>query len=174
VEFSRSARKRSAVSYLHGPIRIVVGKPDLQMFVHHDIGPSNVLVGAGLAIPAQVPVGDVIEAGFPAAVIMDFGAASHVPIRELSAIVGTSDRTISRKVANDERLGAAESDRAYRLFEVVASAIRAFGDVEKGLRWIHRAVPSLGGRRPIDLVRTEVGTREVFAALDRIQYGGVA
>lgn len=81
---------------------------------------------------------------------------------------------MSRKIANDERLGPTESDRAYRLFEIVASAVRAFGDVDKALRWMKRNVPSLGGRRPIDLLRTEIGTREVLSALDRIEYGGVA
>ena len=58
--------------------------------------------------------------------------------------------------------------------ERVASAVRAFGDVDKALRWMKRNVPSLGGRRPIDLLRTEIGTREVLSALDRIEYGGVA
>jgi len=141
---------------------------------HRDIKPSNVLLGAGLGVPAETAVSDVIEAGFPAAVLVDFGNASAMNARDVARIVGTSERTMSRKIANDERLGPTESDRAYRLFEIVASAVRAFGDVDKALRWMKRNVPSLGGRRPIDLLRTEIGTREVLSALDRIEYGGVA
>ncbi|HEY0395976.1 MAG TPA: antitoxin Xre/MbcA/ParS toxin-binding domain-containing protein [Candidatus Elarobacter sp.] len=163
------------MSYLRGPIRVAVREPDLETFVaHRDIKPSNVLLGVGFDVAPGTPVGDVIEAGFPAGVIVDFGTASEISIRDLAAILGTSDRTISRKVVHDERLGAAESDRAYRLFEMVATAVHASGDVERGLRWMKRAVPSLGGRRPIDLLRTEIGTRQVLSALDRIQYGGVA
>ncbi|MBV8371335.1 MAG: DUF2384 domain-containing protein [Candidatus Eremiobacteraeota bacterium] len=174
VEFVRRLnRKRPSVSYLGGPIRVLVAAPDLAMFVHRDLKPENVLSGAGLNLPPEASANDVVEAGIPASVLADFGALSGMSARDLGSLVGTSERTISRKLAHDERLAPAESDRAYRLFEVVASAVRAFGDVEKALRWMKRTVPSLGGRRPIDLVRTEIGTRQILAALDRIEYGGI-
>ena len=175
IEFVRRlSRKRLAVSFLGGPIRVLVGEPNFEPFRHGDLKPSDVLIGAGLNVPPEASANDVVEAGIPAAVLIDFGALAGMSAREVGQIVGTSERTISRKLARDERLGPAESDRAYRLFEVVASAVRAFGNVDKALRWMKREVPSLGGRRPVDLVRTEIGTREILSALDRIEYGGVA
>jgi putative toxin-antitoxin system antitoxin component (TIGR02293 family) len=175
IEFQRrGARKRPAVSYLGGPIRVSVGEPKLETFVHRDIKPDNILIGAGLGVPPEASANDVVEAGIPVAVLIDFGALSGMSARDLGQIIGTSERTISRRLAHDERLAPSESDRAYRLFEIVASAVRAFGDVDKALRWMKRNVPSLGGRRPIDLLRTEIGSREILSALDRIQYGGVA
>jgi putative toxin-antitoxin system antitoxin component (TIGR02293 family) len=171
---ARSGAKRVPFSALRDAIRIQVVSPQLDTFLHDDLAPANILRGAGLAAPKGVPASVVIEAGFPATVVREFAVASGIASSDVGDIVGTSDRTMSRKVANRERLGAAESDRAYRLFDMMARAVHAFGDVDKALRWMRREVPSLGGRRPIDLLRTELGTREVLSALDRIEYGGVA
>jgi putative toxin-antitoxin system antitoxin component (TIGR02293 family) len=148
--------------------------PRLQSFLYEDLKPSNILYGAGLQFADAIPAAAVIEAGLPATVVRDFALASGMTMIDLGSIVGTSERTMSRKVASGESLEPAESDRAYRLFDAVARAIHAFGDVEKALRWLRRDVPSLGGRKPVDLLRTEIGTREVLSALDRIEFGGVS
>jgi uncharacterized protein (DUF2384 family) len=59
-------------------------------------------------------------------------------------------------------------------YRTVARAVYAFGDVGKALRWLRRDVPSLRGRKPIELLRTEMGTRDVLSDLDRIEFGGVS
>lgn len=155
-------------------VRIRVGAPSLDSFAGGELTPAAILRGAGLDLTNEIAASVVVEAGLPAEVVRDFALASGMTPSEIGAIVGTSDRTMSRKLANDERLGPAESDRAYRLFDIVARAVHAFGDVDKARRWIRRVVPSLGGRMPIELLHTEIGTRDVLSALDRIEYGGVA
>jgi putative toxin-antitoxin system antitoxin component (TIGR02293 family) len=174
--FAESGR---GVSFLNlpaagGRIRVSVTSPRLVSFLIDELTPMGVMRGVGLGLTTETPVSEVIEAGIPASVVRDFAAASGLALGDVGVVVGTSDRTMSRKIANGERLDAAESDRAYRLFEVVARTVHAFGDVAKAQRWLQRAIPSLGGRKPIDLLRTEIGTREVFSALDRLEYGGVA
>ncbi len=159
---------------LDAPVRARFGSPRLESFVLGDLKPVNILTGAGVHMNAQTSPSAVIEAGFPATVVRDFALASGMTVTDLGHIVGTSERTMSRKIANGERLEAAQSDRAYRLFDAVARAIHAFGDVEKAGRWMRRDVLSLGGFRPIDLLRTEIGTRDVLSALDRVEFGGVA
>lgn len=153
--------------------RVVVGRPRLEQYLQADLKPGGVLSGVGLELPAKIPPEDVVEAGLPAAVVRDFAAASGVSAGDIGEIVGASVRTMARKLAKNERLGSAESDRAYRLFDAVARAVHAFGDVDKALRWLQRSVPSLGGRKPIELLRTEIGTRSVLSAIDRVAYGGV-
>ena len=148
--------------------------PRLESFVHADIKPSNILFGAGLQITEDIPASVIVEAGLPAIVVRDFALASGMTMVDIGSVVGTSERTMSRKVGSGESLEPAESDRAYRLFDAVARAVHAFGDVAKARRWLRREVPSLGGRTPIQLLRTEIGTREVLSALDRIEFGGVA
>jgi putative toxin-antitoxin system antitoxin component (TIGR02293 family) len=190
-------KSRSAITPPHAPFRITfVAKkaptgrrvsfrtgdgysvrfaaPRLEAYVHLDIKPSNVLIGAGLQITEDIPASAIVEAGLPAMVVRDFALASGMTMADIGSVVGTSERTMSRKVGSGESLEPAESDRAYRLFDTVARAVHAFGDVEKARRWLRREVPSLGGRTPIDLLRTEIGTREVLSALNRIEFGGVA
>jgi putative toxin-antitoxin system antitoxin component (TIGR02293 family) len=148
--------------------------PRLESFVHLDIKPSNVLIGAGLQVTEDIPASAIVEAGLPAMLVRDFALASGMTMADIGSVVGTSERTMSRKVGSGESLEPAESDRAYRLFDAVARAVHAFGDVEKARHWLRREVPSLGGRTPVDLLRTEIGTRDVLSALDRIEYGGIA
>jgi putative toxin-antitoxin system antitoxin component (TIGR02293 family) len=176
VEFVKASHaKRATNRPVDKVVYIRFGSPRLESYVQHqDLKPSNILIGAGLDVTTDIAASAVIEAGFPAAFVRDFALASGLSVVDLGSIVGTSERTMSRKVANREQLGVAESDRAYRIFDVMARAVHAFGDVEKARRWIRRDVPSLGGRKPIDLLRTEIGTRDVLSALDRIEYGGVA
>jgi uncharacterized protein (DUF2384 family) len=45
---------------------------------------------------------------------------------------------------------------------------------KKTRAWLIGPVPSLGGRRPIDLLKSEIGTAQVERALVAIGYGGVA
>lgn len=175
IEFVQgSYATRTPVRQVENTVYIRFGSPHLESFVDRDIQPSTILIGAGLDVTNEIPAAAVVEAGLPAAFVRDFALASGMSVLDLGSIIGTSERTMSRKVANREQLGAAESDRAYRLFDVMARAVHAFGDVDKARRWIRHDVPSLGGRKPIELLRTEIGTRDVLSALDRIEYGGVA
>ncbi len=64
-----------------------------------------------------------------------------------------------------------ESDRAVRLARVKALAEETFADGLKANRWLHRELPLLDGRRPIDLIRTQVGARMVEDLLADIAWG---
>ena len=64
-----------------------------------------------------------------------------------------------------------QSDRSGRLARVRALAEETFGDRDKADRWLHRELPVLDGRRPIDLIRTQAGTRMVEDLLASIAWG---
>ena len=96
--------------------------PRLESFVHLDIKPSNVLIGAGLQVTEDIPASAIVEAGLPAMLVRDFALASGMTMADIGSVVGTSERTMSRKVGSGESLEPAESDRAYRLFDAVARA----------------------------------------------------
>ena len=64
-----------------------------------------------------------------------------------------------------------QSNRSGRLARVSALAEETFGDSDKADRWLQRELTVLDGRRPIDLLRTQAGTRIVENLLASIAWG---
>jgi putative toxin-antitoxin system antitoxin component (TIGR02293 family) len=93
---------------------------------------------------------------------------------ELAAVVGISEKTISRKQQARERLDVVEGDRTMRLAHLTLDAAQAFGDLDKAMRWLRKPNRVLAGERPIDMITTEPGTELVNRALGTIEYGGLA
>jgi putative toxin-antitoxin system antitoxin component (TIGR02293 family) len=93
---------------------------------------------------------------------------------ELASVVGVSEKTISRKKGGHAGLTVAEGDRTVRLAQLTLDAARAFGDLDKAMRWLRKPNRVLGGEKPLDLIATEPGTVLVRRALGTVEYGGVA
>ena len=93
---------------------------------------------------------------------------------ELAAVIGVSEKTISRKQHGREPLDVVEGDRTLRITHLVLEAAHAFGDLGKALRWLRKPNRALGGESPLDLAVTEPGTALVRRALGVVEYGGVA
>ena len=89
---------------------------------------------------------------------------------EISALV-VPRRTLARRIANKEILSQEETDRAMRLARISADADRIFGDPARAGRWLRDPAPSLGNRRPIDLLTSEVGAAAVSELLIQIDHG---
>ena len=107
--------------------------------------------------------------GLPTAAI-DALRKRGVTERDIAALV-IKPRTLSHRRAQRSRLTVEESDRAVRLARVRALAEETFGDPRKADVWLHRELSVLDGRRPIDLVRTQVGARMVEDLLASIAWG---
>jgi putative toxin-antitoxin system antitoxin component (TIGR02293 family) len=93
---------------------------------------------------------------------------------ELASVVGVSEKTISRKRGGRELMGIVEGDRTVRLAQITRHADRAFGDLQKALRWMRKSNRAMAGQKPIDLIATEPGAALVRQVLGTIEYGGVA
>lgn len=93
---------------------------------------------------------------------------------ELASVVGVSEKTISRKKGGDAVLTVAEGDRTVRLAQLALEAARAFGELDKAMRWLRKPNRLLGGEKPLALIATEPGTVLVRRALGAVEYGGVA
>ena len=93
---------------------------------------------------------------------------------ELAAVVGISEKTVSRKQQAHERLDVVEGDRTMRLAHITLDAAQAFGDLDKAMRWLRKPNRMLAGEKPIDLMTTEPGAAIVNQVLGTIEYGGVA
>lgn len=84
-----------------------------------------------------------------------------------------SARTFQRRQANREPLTEAESDRVLRIARILLEAERVFGDAAKASRWLSSESRILGAR-PLDLLATDAGARDVEQELVRIDYGDFA
>ena len=55
--------------------------------------------------------------------------------------------------------------------EVIVVALKTFGSEQRARDWLRSEVPSLGNKRPQDLLKTIRGGREVLNTLNAIEYG---
>jgi putative toxin-antitoxin system antitoxin component (TIGR02293 family) len=94
-----------------------------------------------------------------------------LPPRELAVVVQISSRTLDRRRERG-RLEPAESDRILRVSRVFAAAIELFeGDAVAARRWMLQKQKALGEKRPLDLLGTELGARDVEALIGRLEHG---
>jgi putative toxin-antitoxin system antitoxin component (TIGR02293 family) len=94
--------------------------------------------------------------------------------RELAPAFAMAERTLTRLEGSRKPLSVEDADRVYRVSRIADLATRMIGDPEKAHRWLRIPVPALGGARPLDMVKTDAGAREVERVLHAIGYGGVA
>lgn len=80
-------------------------------------------------------------------------------------------RTLQHRESKGQRLSPEESDRVLRIARIWEAARQVFGSPEKAQTWLRRESRLLGGERPLDLLDTEVGGRQVEDALDRLAHG---
>lgn len=78
--------------------------------------------------------------------------------------------TYKSKKSKGQLLDSASSEKLLRLVSVTKVAGEIIGESETK-DWLYSEIPSLGNRKPIDLLDTEVGHRLVEQALQQIKYG---
>lgn len=109
--------------------------------------------------------------GLPVATLTRLAMGMDLERKVLARVVGISERTLSRRIANGERLSAEESDRTVRLARIMAMTADTLGDSSRAAAWLQKPNRALDGQRPLDLLDTDTGTRSVETILGRIEYG---
>lgn len=109
--------------------------------------------------------------GLPVGTLTLLAEELSIERKTLARVVGISDRTLSRRLAKNERLSAEESDRTVRLARIVALTTDTLGDSQKASSWLQTPNRVLDGQRPLDLLDTDTGVRSVETVLARIEYG---
>ena len=116
---------------------------------------------------------ETVKAGLPyaslEALIGKFGLARE----EAALALHLPQRTIARR-KKEQRLQADESDRLLRLARVGAQAAATLGGEEKAVHWLRRPNRALGNRAPLDLIDSDIGTRQVEEVLGRIEHGNIS
>jgi putative toxin-antitoxin system antitoxin component (TIGR02293 family) len=111
----------------------------------------------------------LVRRGVPIGAVQFMLDSGRLSASELDQVV------LPRKtLANRRKLGTLtpeQSDRLMRVARMLASAEATFGSQEKAGRWLRRATTALSGERPLDLLDTDEGAREVETLLGRISHG---
>ena len=131
--------------------------------------PAAVLLGLRLSDPAEII--KRVEEGFSFHTLERFQKVTRIPTDDLAEVVAIKLRTLHRR-KKDGRLDPEESDRLLRVSRVFAKTLDLFeGDAEAAKQWFYTPARALGGKRPLDFARTDLGTREVEALIDRLEQG---
>ena len=125
-----------------------------------------------LGLPShRLELHEAVKEGVPYTVYLKLAAASGLESRELARYVAISTATLRRR-AKAGRFKLDEGDRLYRFAVVFKSAVELFeGDRERARRWILKPVRALGGRRPVGMVATTVGTKAVLDLIGQLEHG---
>ena len=99
--------------------------------------------------------------------LADYAALSP---QKLGSLLGIPKRTMSRRRSSGQ-LTSIESDRLYRLAQVISQAVETLGTLDKARRWISTPNLALGGEVPLELLDTTVGAQQVEEILLRLTYG---
>ncbi|HRP55393.1 antitoxin Xre/MbcA/ParS toxin-binding domain-containing protein [Agriterribacter sp.] len=93
-----------------------------------------------------------------------------ITMDKMSALLHTSHRNIQRKDDN-ELLDVYKSERVIEITRVVSKGLELFGTADNLQQWLHSAIMSLGGKKPIDLLDTSFGVHLILKLLGRIEHG---
>jgi putative toxin-antitoxin system antitoxin component (TIGR02293 family) len=106
--------------------------------------------------------------------LRELRAGLELTLAEVSAVLGTSERTVIRKEKTGEALTTSEADRAYRIARIADLAAELIGDADRAKAWMKKRHAFLGNEAPITMLDTEVGADLVVESLYAIAYGGTA
>ena len=96
----------------------------------------------------------------------NLGATRELLLRTMAV----SQRTLARRRL-EGTLSPEESDRALRLARIAALAEEVLGGHDEAVTWLKQPNRSLGGRTPLDLLRTDAGASMVTDVLGRLEHG---
>jgi putative toxin-antitoxin system antitoxin component (TIGR02293 family) len=132
--------------------------------------------GRLLGLPSRGPLATAraLEKGLPYDALARFQKATGWSAVALSELLLIPARTLLRR-RDEGHLTFEESDRLARAARTFARALALFeGDAAAARLWLEQKQAALGGERPVDLARSDVGAREVEALIERLEHGVLA
>ncbi|MDQ6622018.1 MAG: DUF2384 domain-containing protein [Verrucomicrobiota bacterium] len=99
---------------------------------------------------------------------------------QLASALGVGKEALARKLninaqtlrkRKSRMLSADEAEKSLRAARVFALAPEVLGSEDDARYWVNQQIPALGGKRPLDLLDTDVGAHEVTNLLGGIKWG---
>ena len=124
----------------------------------------------GLEVRAEADFLKVLERGVPVSALVELARQEALSPDDVDRLI-IPRRTLAHRKAKAQPLNRVESERAVRVASLTALAEETFANKDKAQKWLRRPTAPLDGRRPIDLLDTELGARVVEQLLYRIGHG---
>jgi putative toxin-antitoxin system antitoxin component (TIGR02293 family) len=116
----------------------------------------------------------LVTSGLPISAIARFQKTSGMTLDRIKQVIHISEGSFTRRKQTG-RLSQEESERLLRLSRIYEQTVALYDrDAAGALEWLETRVPALGGQRPLDLLETEPGAREVEDLIGRIAHGIVS
>ncbi|HEX5419588.1 MAG TPA: antitoxin Xre/MbcA/ParS toxin-binding domain-containing protein [Gammaproteobacteria bacterium] len=112
-----------------------------------------------------------ILVGLPFEAVENVKSRASLTDADMARLLGIGEATLRRARASRSKLDSTVGDRLYRLSKAIAVAEEVLGSEAGAISWLRRAQPGLGGRVPLELLRTHAGADRVETLLRRIDYG---
>ncbi|MGH9840125.1 MAG: type II RES/Xre toxin-antitoxin system antitoxin [Blastocatellia bacterium] len=111
-----------------------------------------------------------IRAGLNFSTIQQLADHTGIAPSRIFAAVNLSPRTMERR-RKQKKLTSDESQKIARFARIVALGDDVFEDSKVASQWLERPNRALGGFKPMELLDTDEGAREVESVLLRLEYG---
>jgi putative toxin-antitoxin system antitoxin component (TIGR02293 family) len=123
--------------------------------------------------PNNLKLAKKIETGLPVMWINHLKKVLELTNSQIADTLGISGKTLERIRTNpaSNKLNEVTSDRLYRILYIFFKTVSALEDSEEARIWLKSPQYGLGNEIPIDLLKTEAGTREIESLLGRIEHG---
>ena len=122
--------------------------------------------------PNNLKLAKKIETGLPAMWINHLKKVLELTNTQIADTLGISGKTLERIRTNpaSNKLNEVTSDRLYRILYIFFKTVSALENTEEARIWLKTPQFGLGNEIPIDLLKTEAGTREIESLLGRIEH----
>jgi len=112
---------------------------------------------------------EAVRQGLPVSMVDEVVAEGRLTAAELDRLAIPRKTLAHRRTLG--RLTAEQSDRLARILRVIEAAEQVFGEARKAAAWLRRPSSALNDHAPLDLLDTDLGTRQVESLLGRIAHG---
>jgi putative toxin-antitoxin system antitoxin component (TIGR02293 family) len=113
---------------------------------------------------------DVVRSGLPFSAFLALSKQLEISPQHLTAVFGIPPRTVARR-KEAQHFNPQESDRLYRVASTLSQAVEVLGSIDKARLWLKTPNRALGCEMPLELLDTDIGTRQVEEVLLRLNYG---
>jgi putative toxin-antitoxin system antitoxin component (TIGR02293 family) len=128
--------------------------------------PAKVAAMAALSPLAQV---ETIRQGIATQVFEQIATAIGVGKETLARKLNINAQTLRKR--KSRMLSAEEAEKSLRVARIFALANEILGSSDEARQWLNDEVAALDGKRPLDLLDTDVGAQEVTNLLNCIKWG---